>query len=103
MMPRITRKDNLRPTLESTALKLMEESGEFARVVSKFRGMSGEDPKAESYIVAELENELMDVQQVAATLEYVLDIDIEKSREEHFHKMLKKGYMKPFSENANKC
>jgi NTP pyrophosphatase (non-canonical NTP hydrolase) len=32
----------LNPTLESTALKLMEEAGELAQCIGKFRGLSGE-------------------------------------------------------------
>ncbi|MCR4399855.1 MAG: nucleotide pyrophosphohydrolase, partial [Syntrophomonadaceae bacterium] len=38
-LPRLNR---LSPTLESTALKLMEEAGELAQAIGKLRGMSGE-------------------------------------------------------------
>ena len=34
--------NNLAPTMESTALKLMEEAGELAQAIGKFRGLSGE-------------------------------------------------------------
>lgn len=33
--------NQLSPTLESTALKLMEETGELAQVIGKYRGLSG--------------------------------------------------------------
>ncbi len=35
--------NNLKPGLESTCLKLMEEAGELAQVIGKFRGLNGED------------------------------------------------------------
>lgn len=38
----LPRLNNLKPTLESTAFKLMEETGELAQAIGKFRGMSGE-------------------------------------------------------------
>ncbi|MFY9322764.1 MAG: MazG-like family protein, partial [Syntrophomonadaceae bacterium] len=38
-LPRLNR---LTPTLESTALKLMEETGELAQAIGKYRGLSGE-------------------------------------------------------------
>ena len=34
--------NQLEPSLESTALKLMEEAGELAQAIGKFRGLSGE-------------------------------------------------------------
>ena len=34
---------NLNPTMESTMIKLVEESGELAELIGKVRGMSGED------------------------------------------------------------
>ena len=44
----------LSPTLESTALKLMEETGELAQVIGKYRGMSGEPSRMEQQKVVEL-------------------------------------------------
>jgi len=38
----LPRLNQLNPTLESTALKLMEEAGELAQAIGKFRGMNGE-------------------------------------------------------------
>ena len=46
--------DALSPTLESTALKLMEETGELAQVIGKYRGMSGEPSRMEQQKVVEL-------------------------------------------------
>lgn len=39
----LPRLNNLQPTIESTALKLMEETGELAQAIGKYRGMSGEN------------------------------------------------------------
>ena len=38
----LPRLDGLTPTLESTALKLMEEAGELGAAIGKVRGLSGE-------------------------------------------------------------
>jgi len=38
-LPKLNR---LTPTMESTALKLMEEPGELAQAIGKFRGINGE-------------------------------------------------------------
>ena len=44
--------NNLQPGLESTCLKLMEEAGELAQVIGKFRGLNGEtDLKNEEEII----------------------------------------------------
>lgn len=45
--------NQLEPSLESTALKLMEEAGELAQAIGKFRGLSGE------HIVGYSEDEVM--------------------------------------------
>ena len=37
----LPRLNNLSPTMESTALKLMEEAGELAQAIGKLRGLSG--------------------------------------------------------------
>ena len=61
------------PTLESTALKLMEEAGELAQVIGKFRGLSGEQISMdEETIVREVANELLDVAQTAVTMMFVI-------------------------------
>lgn len=90
--------NGLRPTLESTALKLMEEAGELAQAIGKFRGLSGE-----VMVLGEEESldcvarELLDVAQTAATMMYVLEdqhgMDLERLLHEHEAKLLAKGYM----------
>ena len=91
--------DALQPTLESTALKLMEETGELAQVIGKYRGMSGEkDPLAQQKVVEMILEELVDVAQTAVTMMFVLednyDVDIEAALNRHIEKMALRGYMK---------
>lgn len=90
--------NNLSPTMESTALKLMEEAGELAQAIGKFRGMSGEQAHCEEQEAMELiTKELLDVAQTAVSMMFVLEqhygIDIEKAQEEHVEKLVKKGYL----------
>lgn len=93
-LPRLNR---LSPSLESTALKIMEESGELAQAIGKFRGLNGERLRVEEaeamHMVAQ---ELIDVAQTAVTMMFVLEeqygIDIEKILEEHVTKLKQKGY-----------
>lgn len=91
--------NNLKPNLESTALKLMEEAGELAQVIGKFRGLNGENVEMEhEEIYDKISMELLDVAQVAVSMMFVLEenykIDIAAKVEEHIEKLLKKGYMK---------
>lgn len=90
--------DALNPTLESTALKLMEEAGELAQAIGKYRGMSGETGFPEEKRVIQLiVEELVDVAQTAVTMMYVLEkeyhVDMEQTLRLHVEKMIKKGYM----------
>ena len=90
--------NQLNPTLESTALKLMEEAGELAQVIGKFRGLSGEQISMdEETIVREVANELLDVAQTAVTMMFVLEdefgIDIQDAVQRHCDKLEKKGYL----------
>ncbi|MGI5920586.1 MAG: MazG nucleotide pyrophosphohydrolase domain-containing protein [Syntrophomonadaceae bacterium] len=94
-LPRLTQ---LNPTLESTALKLMEEAGELARVIGKFRGLSGEQVSVDKdTMVTELAKELLDVAQTAVTMMFVLqdqfDMDIEDALKDHYAKLETKGYL----------
>ena len=86
-------------TMETTALKLMEEAGELAQAISKFRGLNGEanvtpEPEAVKLIVGEL----LDVMQVCATMTFVIEdkygVDTSKALDEHLEKLRKKGYLK---------
>jgi NTP pyrophosphatase (non-canonical NTP hydrolase) len=90
--------NQLKPTLESTALKLMEEAGELAQVIGKYRGLSGEMIHLdEETIVNEIAKELLDVAQTAVTMMFVMeeqfDINIDSLLNEHWQKMERKGYL----------
>jgi len=95
--------DALSPTLESTALKLMEEAGELAQAIGKYRGMSGEPKHSgnnnlkQQEVVQLIVDELVDVAQTAVTMMYVLereyDVDIEGTLRRHVEKMHRKGYL----------
>lgn len=96
----LPRLNQLNPTLESTALKLMEEAGELAQAIGKFRGLSGEKVQMdESTVVQEIARELLDVAQTAVTMMFVMEeqfqIDIENLLQEHCHKLERKGYLAP--------
>ena len=95
-MPKL---NGLTPTLESTALKLMEEAGELAQAIGKFRGQSGEVVKIdEEKVVDMMAKELLDVAQVAVSMMFVLEenynIDLDTKLTEHIEKLKKKGYIK---------
>lgn len=90
--------NGLTPTLESTALKLMEEAGELAQAIGKFRGQSGEKVLMdEKKVVDKMAGELLDVAQVAVSMMFVLeenyDIDLEQKLKEHIQKLKSKGYI----------
>lgn len=91
--------NNLSPTIESTALKLMEEAGELAQAIGKLRGLSGEAEKYdEQEVMMIITRELLDVAQTAVSMMFVLEeqygVDLERARDEHINKLLKKGYLK---------
>jgi len=94
----LPRLNQLTPTLESTALKLMEEAGELAQVIGKFRGLSGEkvdwDDKT---VVKEITRELLDVAQTAVTMMFVMEeqfgVDLDQALQEHWAKLERKGYL----------
>ncbi len=91
--------NNLKPGLESTCLKLMEEAGELAQVIGKFRGLNGESDRLEEKEAAEhISSELLDVAQVAVSMMFVLEeqygINIEEKVGEHIDKLIHKGYIK---------
>lgn len=93
-LPRLNR---LSPSLESTALKIMEESGELAQAIGKFRGLSGERLQVEEADAMQMvAQELVDVAQTAVTMMFVLEeqygIDLGEILEEHVQKLRKKGY-----------
>jgi NTP pyrophosphatase (non-canonical NTP hydrolase) len=92
--------NQLNPTLESTALKLMEEAGELAQVIGKFRGLSGEPTavrQRDSVVVEEISKELLDVAQTAITMMFVMEdqygIDIDALLQQHIGKLQAKKYI----------
>lgn len=91
--------NNLQPRLESTCLKLMEEAGELAQAIGKFRGMNGEKVDLDEREVVELiSKELLDVAQVAVSMMFVLEeeygINIKEKVDDHIEKLVKKEYIK---------
>jgi NTP pyrophosphatase (non-canonical NTP hydrolase) len=95
----LPRLNNLKPNIESTALKLMEEAGELAQLIGKFRGLNGEKCEMEEKEVMEkMSEELLDVAQVAVSMMFVLeesyDVDIEEKVEQHIQKLIRKKYIK---------
>ncbi len=94
-LPKLNR---LTPTLESTALKLMEEAGELAQAIGKLRGLSGEQVRlSEQEAVVSITNELLDVAQTAISMMFVMEdrygVDIDESLEKHVEKLRQKGYL----------
>lgn len=94
-LPRLNR---LRPTLESTALKLMEEAGELSEAIGKFRALSGERTElAEALVMQKIARELLDVAQTAVTMMFVLEeqyqVDIDAMLRHHIEKLMAKGYL----------
>ncbi|MTI80608.1 MAG: nucleotide pyrophosphohydrolase [Firmicutes bacterium] len=90
--------NNLSPTLESTALKLMEEAGELAQAIGKLRGLNGEINRLdEKEAVQVISKELLDVAQTAVSMMFVLEehygVDIDELHQQHIEKLKKKKYI----------
>jgi NTP pyrophosphatase (non-canonical NTP hydrolase) len=99
----LPRLDRLRPTIESTALKLMEEAGELAQAIGKLRGLNGETVTADTAeAMSRVVRELLDVAQTAVSMMFVLEeqygVDIERALKEHVAKLVAKGYLTPEGE-----
>ena len=95
----LPRLNNLKPNIESTALKLMEEAGELAQLIGKYRGLNGENCKMEeNQAIDRISEELLDVAQVAVSMMFVLEesysIDIQEKVNSHIEKLIRKGYIK---------
>lgn len=95
----LPRLNNLKPNIESTALKLMEEAGELAQLIGKYRGLNGENCAMEEKAAIErISEELLDVAQVAVSMMFVLEenysIDIKEKVQSHIDKLVRKGYIK---------
>lgn len=94
----LPRLNKLTPTMESTALKLMEEAGELAQAIGKLRGLSGEKIELEEReVMRAITRELLDVAQTAVSLMFVLEeqygVDIQQALREHLEKLRRKGYL----------
>lgn len=94
----LPRLNNLSPSMESTALKLMEEAGELAQAIGKFRGLSGEQVALEeAEVVRRITAELLDVAQTAVSLMFVIEerygVDIAEALARHLEKLRLKGYL----------
>ena len=94
-LPKLNR---LNPNLESTALKLMEEAGELAQAIGKYRGLSGEKICLDDEtVIKEIAKELLDVAQTAITMMFVMEddfgVDVDSLLREHWAKLERKGYL----------
>lgn len=96
-LPRLT---GIAPTVESTALKLMEEAGELGAAISRLKGLPGIQPKqgaGEAELLLDVAKELLDVAQTAITMMFVLEdqynLDIETVLSHHLEKLRRKGYL----------
>jgi len=93
----LPRLDGLRPTLESTALKLMEEAGELGAAIGKYRGLSGERAMPHDEALRRVALELLDVAQTAITMMFVLEdtygIDLDDALRAHLDKLRQRGYL----------
>ncbi len=94
----LPRLNKLSPTMESTALKLMEEAGELAQAIGKYRGLNGEPvEREENQIIECIVDELLDVAQTAVSMMFVLEeqyqVDIEDAVCRHVEKLKNKGYL----------
>lgn len=95
----LPRLNNLKPNIESTALKLMEEAGELAQLIGKFRGLNGEKfEMEEKEVIDRISEELLDVAQVAVSMMFVLEetyyVDIDQKVNQHIQKLIRKKYIK---------
>lgn len=95
----LPRLGGLRPTLESTALKLLEEAGELAEGIGKYRALSGERAKApDAEVMTGIGLELLDVAQTAVTMMFVLEeqygVDLQALLQRHVEKLSAKGYLR---------
>lgn len=91
--------NNIRPSVESTAIKLMEETGELAAAIARFKGYGGIQMNTNDRreLARDCAHELLDVAQTAITMMFVLEeqygIDVEAVVSEHVQKLIRKGYL----------
>ena len=92
--------DRLKPTLESTLVKLLEEAGELAQAIGKFRGLNGEKiVLTEGQALQIITRELLDVAQTTVSMMFVLEeqhgVDLDEALCDHIAKLKAKGYLSP--------
>jgi NTP pyrophosphatase (non-canonical NTP hydrolase) len=91
--------NNIRPSLESTAIKLMEETGELGAAIARFKGYGGVQAtqKSQHELAKDCARELLDVAQTAITMMFVLEeqygVDVEAILTDHVQKLIDKGYL----------
>jgi NTP pyrophosphatase (non-canonical NTP hydrolase) len=98
----LPRLDALQPTLESTLLKIVEESGELARAVlaflpyEKLRAAEIGELRGAKAALAEVSGELLDVAQTCVTMVFVLEekyaVNLADMLKCHLEKLAAKGY-----------
>jgi len=91
----LPRLNNIRPSIDRTALKLMEETGELGSTITRWHEAG--DPVPSEHL-DQIGRDLLDVAQTAITLIYVLEeqygVDLKNAITEHIDKLLRKGYLK---------
>lgn len=91
----LPRLNNIRPSIDGTALKLMEETGELGSTVTRWHEAG--DPSPSEHL-AQIGRDLLDVAQTAITMIYVLEeqygVDLKNALTEHIDKLLRKGYLR---------
>lgn len=91
--------NKIRPSVESTAIKLMEETGELAAAIARFKGYGGIQigTSDRRELAKDCARELLDVAQTAITMMFVLEeqygVDVEDVVSEHIQKLMSKGYL----------
>ncbi len=100
--------NGLTPTMESTALKLMEEAGELAQAIGKYRGLNGEPVRQEEkQVIRRITEELLDVAQTAVSMMFVLEemyqVDIDAAVARHLEKLRSKGYITASKQEQDKA
>ena len=94
----LPRLNGLYPTLESTALKLMEETGELSKAIGRYQELQNQDADtSDGESLRRVTRELLDVAQTAITMMFVLEeqygVDLNESLSLHLEKLIEKGYL----------
>ena len=110
----LPRPNNLQPSLESTALQLMQEAGELAGAISRMneivkragsrqQGLPGVEKDKEIVLEKKraaraIADELLDVAQTAVTMMFVIEedygVNLEEALADHVQRLIERGYIK---------